>query len=185
MRVEIVEDAEGEKPALAFPPEEGFLDLRENPRAIENIAAARQFLPLRNFLTAVNGADSIFLTASVTTKADSPAAVSAGLAYEFASKTNLVFADQSCDFDRKRFTDLSLSLKDLLERDSADSVRAVLRVSSCDFRPQNRTGYCLSIRLVAVGDTAQQAELRWGLGLARVQQALLFRARALKQQAGE
>ncbi|HEV2521489.1 MAG TPA: hypothetical protein VGT24_03835 [Candidatus Acidoferrales bacterium] len=185
MRVEIVEDAEGEKPALSFPPDQDFLNLREDPGAIEKIAAARRYLPLRNFLTTVNGSDSIFLTASATTREDAPAAVSAGLAYEFASQLNLVFADPPYNLDRKHFADLSLGLKKLLERDSADSVRAVLRVSSCDFPAQNRSGYCLSIRLVAVGDSAQHAELRWGLGLARVQQALLFRARALKQQAVE
>jgi hypothetical protein len=185
MRVEIVEDAEGAKPALTFPPDDDFLDLRENPRAIEKGPAARQYLPLRNFLSTVNGADSVFVTASATIKLDSPAAVSAGFAHEFASQTDLLFADLSNNFDRKRFTDLSQGLKKLLERDPADSVRAVLRISSCDFRAQNQTGYCLSIRLVAAGDSAQQAELRWGLGLARVQQALLFRARTLKQQTSE
>ena len=73
-------------------------------------------------------------------------------------------------------------LKELLERDTADTVRAVLRISPCDFTAENRRGFCLSIRLVAEGSSAQQAELRWGLGLARIQQALLFRSRALKQQ---
>jgi hypothetical protein len=33
----------------------------------------------------------------------------------------------------------------------------------------------------AEGSSAQQAELRWGLGPVRIQQALLFRSRALKQ----
>ena len=78
--------------------------------------------------------------------------------------------------------DLSSGLKELLERDTANAARAVLRISPCDFTAENRRGFCLGIRLVAEGSSAQQAELRWGLGLARIQQALLFRSRALKQQ---
>jgi hypothetical protein len=140
MLVEIVDDADGEKPALIFPADEDFLSLRENPGAIENIDVARRYAPLRNFLTTVNDKDSVFITASATTHADSPAAVSAGLAYEFASQANLVFADSSYNFDRKRFTELAASLKELLERDPADATRAVLRISTCDFPAQNRRG---------------------------------------------
>ena len=180
MHIEIVEDNEGQGPAFAFPPSEDYVDLRENPHSIERIAAARQYLPLRNFLTVVNSTESAFATASATVKCDSPAAVSAGEAYEFASQASLVFAEPSLNLKRERYVNLSSSLKELLERDSGGAVRVVLRISPCEFPVQNRRGFCLGIRLVAQGDSAQQAELRWGLGLARVQQALLFRARTLK-----
>jgi hypothetical protein len=182
VRVEIVEEAESKAPARVFPPDENYFDLRANPNAIEQIAAARQYLPLRNFLISVNGAESIFATASATTKSDLPAAVSAGPAYEFASQTRIVFAEPSLNWERRHYADLGSGLKELLERDTADAVRAVLRISSCDFTAENQRGFCLGIRLVAEGGSAQQAELRWGLGLARVQQALLFRSRTLKQQ---
>ena len=182
MRVEVVEEAEGTAPATVFPPSENYFDLRANPQAIEQIAAARQYLPLRNFLSSVNGAESIFTTASVTTRSDLPAIVSSDQAYEFASQARIVFAEPSLNWERRHFVDLSSGLKELLERDAADSIRAVLRISSCDFTAENRPGSCLDIRLVAEGGSAQKAELRWGLGLARVQQALLFRSRALKQQ---
>jgi hypothetical protein len=185
MRVEIVDDTEGRGPATAFPSAENYVDLRENPNAIERIALARQHLPLRNFLTAVNGADSFFASISCSTQADSPATVSAGEAYEFASQASLVFAESSINFERDSFRDLSAGLKELLERDSGDAIRAVLRISPCDFRSESRRGFCLSVRLVAHGASAEHAELRWGLGLARVQQALLFCARALRQQFGE
>ena len=95
-----------------------------------------------------------------------------------------MFAASSLNFDRANYTEIAASLKELLERDSADSIRGMLRISPCDFPEQNRRGFCLEIRLVARGDSAKQAEVRWGLGLARVQQALLFRARALGQQIG-
>jgi hypothetical protein len=185
MRVEIVEEAEGAAPVPVFPPGENYLDLRANPQGIEQIAEARQYLPLRNFLASVNGAESIFATAGAATKSDLPAAVSAGAAYEFASQARIVFAAPSPNWERKNYVGLSAGLKELLERDMADTVRAVLRISACDFTPENQRGFCLDIRLVAEGNSAEQAELRWGLALARVQQALLFRSRALKQQIAE
>jgi hypothetical protein len=183
MRVEIVEEYEGKDRALVIPPGAGFVDLRENPHSIEQIAVARQYLPLRNFLGIINGAESPFATVSATVKCDSPAADSSANAYEFASQVSLVFAEIPLNFDRERYRNLNSSLKELLERDPGNAVRATLRISLCEFPGQNRRGFCLEIRLVAEGETTEQAELRWGLGLARMQQALLFRARTLKQQA--
>ena len=184
MRIEIIDDTEGPPQALAFPPGENYVDLRENPHALERIAPARQYLPLRNFLTAVNSPGSVFTSATVATECHSPADASTGGVCEFGSQATLVFAVPSLNFDRGQYTELTANLKELLERDSGEAVRGVLRVSSCNFPEQNRRGFCLGIRLVARGDSAKQAELRWGLGLARVQQALLFRARALGQQIG-
>jgi hypothetical protein len=40
----------------------------------------------------------------------------------------------------------------------------------------------LCIRLIAFGDSSEQAGLRWALGLAHLQQALLFTSRLLRQQ---
>jgi len=182
MRVEIVEDGEGTKPVLTFPPEKVYWDLREDPGAIENIAAARRYLPLRNFLAILNSPDSLFIAMCPEIRADSAASVSGGPGFEFASQTLLQFADLSLNLEKSNFTDLSLSLKKLLERDSTDSVRVVLRISPCEFPADNRSGYLMIIRLAATGESSQQAELRWGLALARLQQALLFQARALKQQ---
>jgi hypothetical protein len=185
MRVEIVEEAEGTPPASVFPPGENYFDLRANPQAIEQIGAARKYLPLRNFLVSVNSGESVFTTASIATRSDSPATVSADLAYEFASQVRIVFAEPSLNWERRYYVDLGSGLKELLERDTADAIRAVLRISSCEFTAEKQLGFCLDIRLVAEGASAQQAELRWGLGLVRVQQALLFRSRALKQQISE
>jgi hypothetical protein len=185
MRVEIVEEAEVKSPASVFPPGEKYFDLRANPQAIERIAGARQYLPLRNFLASVNSEESIFATAGATTKSEMPATVSADLAHEFASQARIVFAENSLNWERRHYVDLRSGLKELLERDAADAVRAVLRISSCDFTAERRPGFCMDIRLVAEGETAPQAELRWGLGLARIQQALLFRSRTLKQQISE
>jgi hypothetical protein len=182
MRVEIIDDMEGLGHVEAFPSGEHFVDLRKNPHAVEQIAPARQFQPLNIFLTAVNSLDSLFSSASAGTRADSPASVSTGEAYEFACQTRLVFAKVSLNFNRDGFVDLASGLKELLERDSGDAIRAVLRISRCDFPVEKHRGFCLSIRLVAHGASVEQAEMRCGLGLVLLQQALLFSGRALRQQ---
>ena len=41
--------------------------------------------------------------------------------------------------------------------------------------------FALTVELEAVGDSDEQATLRWGLGLAHLQQALLFTSRYLRQ----
>jgi hypothetical protein len=142
-------------------------------------------MPLRNFLAAVNAPESLFASASVSTKCESEATVSIGEAYEFAFQASLVFADSLLNFHRDRYIGLASSMKELLERDPGDTVQVVLRIAPCEFLAKKRVGFCLGIRMVARGVSPEQAEMRWGLGLARVQQALLFRARAFKQESGE
>jgi hypothetical protein len=51
--------------------------------------------------------------------------------------------------------------------------------------PKGAAGWALTLRLVAQGNSAEQAALRWGLGVAHVQQALLFTSRYLRQQMGQ
>jgi len=46
-------------------------------------------------------------------------------------------------------------------------------------------GTALRLRLEARGTRGDQARLRWGLGVANVQQALLFTSRYLRQQVGQ
>lgn len=180
MQVDIIE-TEDETPATVFPP----LDLRENPQQIERMRAARRYPSLRNFLASVNGPDSILATGNVGIKSDLPSAVSGGAAHEFASQIEIVFSAPPFNWDRQHYLDFRSGLKELLERDASDALRVVLKISRCDFRAEKRNGFCLAVRLVAKGSSEEQAELRWGLGLARLQQALLFGSRALKQQVGE
>jgi hypothetical protein len=184
MRVEIVDDSNNAEPAMTFPPVEDYFDLRENPRGLERITAARQYLPLRNFLAAVNSADSVFTSASAHAQPHSPPPGSASESNGFSSQTNLVFADPSLNFEGDRYAEVAARLKGLLERDAGDSLQVILRIAPCQFTDEKRQGYGLSIQVIAQGISAEQAEMRWGLGLARLQQALLFSARALRQQLG-
>jgi hypothetical protein len=181
MRIEIVEDT---AEALNFPPNDDYVDLRKNPHALERIAAAREYLPLRNFLTAVNSSGSVYSSVAVATECHSPGDASSGNVYEFGSRVSLVFAVPSLNCDRNQYAELTAKLKELLERDPGGEVSGELGIYSCNFLEQRCQGFCLEIRLMASGESAKQAETRWGLGLARVQQALLFRARALGQQIG-
>jgi len=181
MRAEIADDTQSAEHAATFPRGGDYVDLRENPRALERIPAARQYVPLRNFLAAVNGADSVFSSASASALLQPPPAGSSGEGFSFSSWTSLVFAETALNFDRDSYAEIVARLKGLLERDSGEALLATLRISPCQFTEQARQGYCLNIQLWAQGNSAGQAEMRWGLGLARLQQALLFSARALRQ----
>jgi hypothetical protein len=46
-------------------------------------------------------------------------------------------------------------------------------------------GFAVRVELEAVGDSNEQATLRWGLGLAHLQQALLFTSRYLRQKVSQ
>jgi hypothetical protein len=184
MRVEIVDDSKSAEHAMSFPPGEDYFGLRENLRGIDRITAARLYLPLRNFLAAVNSADSVFTSATARAQPHSPPPGSSGEENDFSSQTSLVFADSSLNFELDRYAELAARLKGLLERDAGDALQVILRIAACQFTAENRQGYGLRIHLLAKGASAEQAQMRWGLGLARLQQALMFSARALRQQLG-
>jgi len=137
MRVEIIDDTEGRGPARPdFPPGGNYVDLRENPHAVERMRRQGNTCRFALSLRPVNSAESSFSSASASIQADSPATVSAGDAYEFASQARLVFVEPSLNFERDRYVDLTAGLRDLLERDSGDAIRAVLRIGPAIFPPR-------------------------------------------------
>lgn len=160
-----------------------YLDLRNNLRSIYQIEDARQHPPLGRFLAAVNSDDSMFTTIRSRVRsrpAEAPASPSE--AHEFISRISLIFAREASNFAHDHFTGLVAQLARLLERDSpADSLEAHLAVAPCRYLRLGREGYHLIAALRAAGATPQQAELRWGFGLARLQQALLFLSRVIRQ----
>ena len=103
-------------------------------------------------------------------------------AFEFASQIYIVIAQSPLNLAARSYTDLAAVLKELLERAPATTVRAVLHISPCKFAEQNRSGFLLGSHLIGNGESARQAKTRWGL--ARMQQALLFSARAISQHFG-
>ena len=191
MRVEIAFEAEASSEKLEIPwenPASGarYVDLREDAKAMERIEEARRYLPLRTFLAAVNSADSLFSTARAKTWTQEEASASAASAAggcEFASQVDLVFAPEQLIAALGHYENLTQRLYELLAREpGSDTLRAELRVRPCRFRATAVRGFSLAILLFARGASPEQAELRWGLGLARVQQALLFTSRVLRQQ---
>jgi hypothetical protein len=154
-----------------------YLDLRSDPKAILEIEPARRHRPLHNFLALVNSADSVFSTARCRVWLE-PETEEAS---EFACEIDVFFALEDLNAERSHYEGLCQRLLELLSRESGESVRAELRVRRCRFPTTGGNGYCLALILRARGETAGQAEIRWGLGLAHVQQALLFVSRAIRQ----
>jgi len=188
MRVQVAFESAAAGETLKIPwespdPEVGYFDLREDPLGVARIEPARKHAPLRNFLVAVNSDDSVFSTARCKTWLQQAASASGSEACEFASRIDLVYAPETFNFERGRYDSLTQRLAELLSRDAApDALHSELRVHPCRFGVAGRNGFCLQILLRARGGTPEQAELRWGLGLARIQQALLFVSRVVRQQ---
>lgn len=64
---------------------------------------------------------------------------------------------------------------------SSDTLGVILSLTKAPSTERGNPGLALSLRLEANGDSVEQAELRWGLGLAHIQQGLLFASRWLRQ----
>ena len=156
----------------------GYVDLREDPAAIEEIEPARLYRPLRGLLAELNSAESMFASVGCRTwTKDEPGAV------EFGSRVDVIFSVQRHNFQRSSYESLAGGLRDLLERESgADTLAAEVCVLRCTFQELGRVGYALRLTLTSRGSTSGQAELRWGLGVARLQQALLFLSRTMRQE---
>lgn len=157
-----------------------YLDIRSNVRSIYQIEAARQYPPLGRFLATVNSEDSVFATAACRAHAEPHSGDAAP--HRFSSRVALVFASNDFNFDRVHYEGLIGQMERLLLGDTPDDALDVrLRIGPCVFAQLRREGFHLVIRVEARGDTAQRAEVRWGLGLVRVQQALLFLSRVVRQ----
>lgn len=152
-------------------------DLRTHPQAIEHIEPARRYPALRNFLALVNSGESLFLTFGC--KAWSAMEDGAAEAHVFASRVDILFAHRADNFVRTPLEDVANWIAELLEQESA-GLWADLRIVPAKFTAE-QDGYCLRLSLFARGSTSGQAEMRWALGLAHAQQAILFVARALRQ----
>jgi hypothetical protein len=157
-------------------------NLHADPGAIERIEVARRHLPLRNLLTHLNAADSLFSTCG--SKAWSTEENDPWEPFVFASRLDVIFLREDANFGSGPHENLTQRLAELLGREPGDSLRVELQIAGAEFGAGIR-GFCLRVSLYAQGTTPGQAELRWGLGLARVQQALLFVARGLRHELGD
>lgn len=133
---------------------------------------------LKNFFAAVDSDDSLF-------SAESAGVQSAGAGQREAvcvGMLTLKFRDERLAQNRASQFSLLENLSELLKQaGSADSLTVTLALQGAV--PQaGQQQFSLSLGLEARADSAEQAALRWALGLAHVQQALLFTSRLLRQQ---
>ena len=158
----------------------GTLDLREDPGAVERIEIARRHPALRGFLLSLNAEESPFSTLGCKVWNDDQEGAERCI---FASRVDLLLSPDSSRVGQEQYEEFARRLATLLEREPGDSVRAELHIVRAEILggPQ---GFCLRLFLYARGVRPEQAQLRWGLGIARVQQALLFVARAIRNQSG-
>jgi hypothetical protein len=154
------------------------LDLREDPGSVASIDAARRHPALRGLLLNLNEDESPFETfgCKVWTTTDDTLAEP----HVFASRVDLLLSGRSDQAEETHYEDLVRRLAELLEREPGDALRAELQIAPWQFAGGHQ-GFCLRLLLFAHAAAAEQARLRWTLGIARVQQALLFLARAIRQ----
>jgi hypothetical protein len=176
MRVLIKTDTVSDGPATVnHAPEQ--LDARDT-EATRGDTVARAFPILRGFLSSLSDEESPF--SIIGHKLWSAGGNLEPDPIVFASRVDLTISHGAQSLDRHQYEDFAAGLAKLLEREPGDALCVELQIISVRF-PGGRQGLSLRILLVARGAGRDQAQLRWSLGLARVQQALLFEARALRQ----
>jgi hypothetical protein len=145
-----------------------------NPAAIEEPAVK---LALQNFRSALQSDDSMFDSQEDGT---GPVAASGDGAARCAGEFLVTFRDAAGN--RGMYFQLIQKLIELLKDAGSQEVMAVfLCLTSEKLRGIPKEALGLKIRLEATGDSNEKAALRWGLGLAHLQQALLFTSRYLRQ----
>lgn len=142
----------------------------------DDAAASRA---LRNFFTAIESDDSLFVGEALgAILVDDAAGAGTRCAGDFA----LRFRGNLAGNRRLHFSLVEKLTGLLKEAGSADSLAASLCLSTNSAAETKPAELALILRLEARGNSSEQAALRWGLGLAHVQQALLFTSRYLRQQ---
>jgi hypothetical protein len=165
------------------PDGDAYLDLRGNTAAISQIEVAREYSPLAGFLTVVNGAGSLFAT--VRAKVWEETALHAGAEFTFHSRVDLMFARNEFNFTSKRYEDAVQRLVALWMKDtSGDALSVRMEILRCAYGTEKKEGAAMRLTLTSRSASAEQARVRWGLGIVRVQQALLFVSRAMRQKLG-
>jgi hypothetical protein len=160
-----------------------YIDVRENPAAIAQISAAREHSPLAGFLTAVNGAGSLFAT--VRAKVWDEPASQPSAEFTFQLRLDLIFARAEFNFIPDRYEDAVQRLITLWMRDTAgDTLSVRMEILPCVYGEEKKEGAALRLTLTSRSASAEQARVRWALGIVRVQQALLFVSRAMRQKLG-
>jgi hypothetical protein len=148
-------------------------------------------LAIKSFLAAIESDDSLFCVAQPP----------AGPSADEGADGRVYFGDIVIEFreaENSRNRNLHFVLMEKLiellkEAGSQESLETTLCLMSGSISisasgnpvKPNQKELALWMRLVAKGESAEQAVLRWGLGLAHIQQALLFTSRHLRMHLGQ
>jgi hypothetical protein len=153
-------------------------------RAASGEAAAS--LAIKNFLAAIESDDSLFCV-SQPLAGPSPEESSSGR----VCSGDIVIEFRQSEYSSNRslhFLLIEKLIELLKEAGSANTLEATLCLTSGSISVSHSESeeksiqkqLAMGIRLAAKGESAEQAVLRWGLGLAHIQQALLFTSRHLR-----
>jgi hypothetical protein len=135
---------------------------------------------LGSFFTAIQSDDSLFVT---ETQGGVLSGGTPGAGCRCTGDFVLRFRGANLASNRTLHFSLVEKLLELLkEAGSGDALVASLCLAAHPAAEAKPAGFALRVRLEARGNSPEQAGLRWGLGLAHVQQALLFTSRYLRQQ---
>ena len=166
MRVDVVEHVPGRGAAAGEAAEDGSVKLA-----------------LRSFASAMQDDDSLFVSEYGgnwrVSRAGDGRAICSG-------RFSLCFKEKEFGLDPGLYFQLLQKLIELLRGAGSQEVlmaRLCLVSAGKDESPLGI--FSLNIELEAVGDSGEHAALRWGLGLAHLQQALLFTSRYLRQRVSE
>jgi len=136
-------------------------------------------LALQNFRSALQSDDSLFDSQEA---GPAPVAGGGGGPAKCAGEFLVSFRDAGPAGNRGMYFQLIQKLIELLKDAGSQEVMAVSLCLTSEKRkgiPKGALG--LRIRLETTGESNEKAALRWGLGLAHLQQALLFISRYLRQ----
>jgi hypothetical protein len=148
-------------------------------------------LAIKSFLAAIESDDSLFCVAQPLA---GPSVEDSAVGRVYTGDVVLEFRDAGNAGNRSLHFLLVEKLIELLrEAGSQETLETILcltsgsiLISASETPPQSRQKeLALWMRLAAKGDSAEQAVLRWGLGLAHLQQALLFTSRYLRMHLGQ
>lgn len=141
---------------------------------------------LRSFFAAIESDDSLFTCEAPVPRVGDRSATSVPGGALCSGDFVLRFCGESLGSNRRLHFSLVEKLVELLKADgSAEWLAARICLTSDSGAEAKPPGFALRLRLEAQGSSSEQAALRWGLGVAHVQQALLFTSRYLRQQIGQ
>jgi hypothetical protein len=133
---------------------------------------------LADFRAALSGIDSFFyLQDSVVAFSGRPGELHGAC----VGQVVLVFRRLDLNGNRSLYSLLSQTLQELLKAtSSSDALFAKLCLTPPSTEDARASEISLVLQLEAIGSTPEQAEIRWGYGLAHIQKALIAAASLLK-----